>query len=373
MNVASAAMITRRCSQALVVAPRMGPAIAEVRAKTETSCPASAAVTSRSAAMAGSSPARTYPSMPVVKVATASQISVRYGTEGGAGPGAWEASGPWAPAGVGSEAFSRLTAVLDLLHPVLVTLPRAGQRCDPTARRPAPQAATRPRPAGPRPPASRRPGRTGAAGDWSGRAHRLPGPNSGAGSGPAGWAGPDPSASEADDVGHLARLRGLVGGQDHAEHADALDLVVDRALTGHQAVHEVCDLGPEGVHALVLEDLLLLTAHVHAQGGAVGAERTFLADHGEAVGAGGGHVGPGGDHLAHRAVVETHQHLRGVLSLHELQAMGREHREGADRDGAGQMQHQVGGVVAGVDQLAAARGRRIGAPAHRVRVVVVVA
>src|SRR5690625_944378 len=119
MNVASAAMITRRCSQALVVAPRMGPAIAEVRAKTETSCPASAAVTSRSAAMAGSSPARTYPSMPVVKVATASQISVRYGTEGGAVPGAWEAPGPWAPAGVGSEAFSRLTAVLDLLHPVL--------------------------------------------------------------------------------------------------------------------------------------------------------------------------------------------------------------------------------------------------------------
>src|SRR5699024_1032827 len=134
-----------------------------------------------------------------------------------------------------------------------------------------------------RPAASRRPGRTGAAGDWSGRAHRLPGPNSVAGAmrlrgrgrpgGPAGWAGPDPSASEADDVGHLARLRGLVGGQDHAEHADALDLVVDRALTGHQAVHEVCDLGPEGVHALVLEDLLLLTAHVHAQGGAVGAER----------------------------------------------------------------------------------------------------
>src|SRR5699024_12650441 len=90
-----------------------------------------------------------------------------------------------------------------------------------------------------------------------------------AGKGPAGWAGPDTSDSEADEVGHLARLRGLVGGQDHAEHADALDLVVDRALTGHQAVHEVCDLGPEGVHALVLEDLLLLTAHVHAQGGAV--------------------------------------------------------------------------------------------------------
>src|SRR5699024_11130986 len=149
MNVASAAMITRRCSQALVVAPRMGPAIAEVRAKTETSCPASAAVTSRSAAMAGSSPARTYPSMPVVKVATASQISVRYGTEGGAGPGAWEAPGPWAPAGVGSEAFSRLTAVLVLLHPVLVTLPRAGQRCDPSVLRPPPLAATRPPPAGP--------------------------------------------------------------------------------------------------------------------------------------------------------------------------------------------------------------------------------
>src|SRR5699024_12405328 len=92
-----------------------------------------------------------------------------------------EAAGPWAPAGAGSAALSRLTAVLALLHPVLVTLPRAGQRCDPTARRPAPQAATRPRPAGPRPPASRRPGRTGAAGDWSGRAHRLPGPNSGAG------------------------------------------------------------------------------------------------------------------------------------------------------------------------------------------------
>src|SRR5699024_3189057 len=90
-----------------------------------------------------------YPSMPVVKVATASQISVRYGTEGGAGPGAWEASGPWAPAGVGSEAFSRLTAVLDLLHPVLVTLPRAGQRCDPAARRPSPQAAAPPRPGGP--------------------------------------------------------------------------------------------------------------------------------------------------------------------------------------------------------------------------------
>src|SRR5699024_12450171 len=92
---------------------------------------------------------RTYPSMPVVKGATASQRRVRYGPEGGAVPGAWGAPGPWAPAGVGSEAFSRLTAVLYLLHPVLVTLPRAGQRCDPTARRPAPQAATRPRPAGP--------------------------------------------------------------------------------------------------------------------------------------------------------------------------------------------------------------------------------
>src|SRR5690625_8024267 len=107
--------------------------------------------------------------MAVVKVATASHISVRYGTEGGAVPGAWEASGAWAPAGVGSEAFSRLTAVLDLLHPVLVPLPRAGQRCDPTARRPARQAAPRPRPAGPRSPPSRRPGRTGAAGHWAAR------------------------------------------------------------------------------------------------------------------------------------------------------------------------------------------------------------
>src|SRR5690625_4082093 len=182
MNVASAAMITRRCSQALVVAPRMGPAIAEVRAKTETSCPASAAVTSRSAAMAGSSPARTYPSMPVVKVATASQISVRYGTEGGAGPGAWEAPGPWAPAGVGSEAFSRLTAVLDLLHPVLVTLPRAGQRCDPTARRPAPQAATRPRPAGPPRPAPQaatrpRPAGPPRPGGPDGQGQRATGPD----------------------------------------------------------------------------------------------------------------------------------------------------------------------------------------------------
>src|SRR5699024_6194979 len=70
-------------------------------------------------------------------------------TEGGAVPGAWEAPEPWAPAGDGSEGFSRVTAVLDLLHPVLVTLPRAGQRCVPPARRPAPQAATRPRPAGP--------------------------------------------------------------------------------------------------------------------------------------------------------------------------------------------------------------------------------
>src|SRR5690625_7642552 len=139
MNVASAAMITRRCSQALVVAPRVGPAIAEVMAKTETSCPASAAVTSRSAAMAGSSPVRTYPSMPVVKVATASQISVRYGTEGGAVPGAWEAPGPWAPAGVGSHAGTRLHGVHALLPPVLVTLPRAGQRCDATTRAPRPQ------------------------------------------------------------------------------------------------------------------------------------------------------------------------------------------------------------------------------------------
>src|SRR5699024_6327788 len=96
-----------------------------------------------------------------------------------------------------------------------------------------------------------------------------------------------PEGSEADDVGHLPGLRGLVGRQDHAQDAGALALVVDRALARHQGVHEVRDLGREGVHALVLEDLLLLAAHVHAQGGAVGAERALLADHGEAVGARG--------------------------------------------------------------------------------------
>src|SRR5699024_12783620 len=81
-----------------------------------------------------------------------------------------------------------------------------------------------------------------------------------AGKGPAGWAGPDPSASETDEVGHLARLRGLVGGQDHAEHADALDLVVDRALTGNTAVPEMCDRGPDGALTLMHGDLLCLTA-----------------------------------------------------------------------------------------------------------------
>src|SRR5699024_12498150 len=157
------------------------------------------------------------------------------------------------------------------------------------------------------------------------------------------------AASEADHVRHRPGAGGLVGREDHADHADAPHLAVDRALAGDQAVHEVRDLRGEGLALLVLEDLLLLAAHLHPQGRAVRAERALLAHHREAVRDRRRLVRPGGHLLTHRTAVDAHQHLRRVLTLHYLQAMGGMPIEGNGGFRATVVTHTVGGVRAGVD------------------------
>src|SRR5690606_4627722 len=50
---------------------------------------------------------------------------------------------------------------------------------------------------------------------------------------------PDPSGQDVEHRRDRLVLRALVGGQDHAQHLDALLLGVRRPLTGLQAVREV--------------------------------------------------------------------------------------------------------------------------------------
>src|SRR5699024_9413875 len=104
-----------------------------------------------------------------------------------------------------------------------------------------------PRPAPPRPVSALRADARPTIGPHTGNlGRRRPGGPGGPGRARAPRVRAEASeASEADDVRHLPGAGGLVGREDHAQHADALHLGVDRALTGDQAVHEVRDLRGE--------------------------------------------------------------------------------------------------------------------------------
>ena len=108
----------------------------------------------------------------------------------------------------------------------------------------------------------------------------------------------------------------------------------------------------------------LPVAQGDGQRGPVAVQRAALADRREALRHGRRVVGPARGHLAHHPVVEADEHLRRVLALHEREPVRREHRGDLGGRAAGQVQQQVGRVVAGVDQLAPAARRRVRAPAH---------
>lgn len=81
---------------------------------------------------------------------------------------------------------------------------------------------------------------------------------------------------------------------------------------------------------------------------------------------------PSCDKLPSDPIVKTDQHLSRVFPFHEAQPVPRQQGSGLGRRTTREVQHEIGRVVAGVHELAAATGGGTRPPTHVLRVKVVV-